>query len=89
MSETVQPNETQTNEKQPTNWILVGVLAVVLIVLVYYGYQKFNTNKDYMAASQEAERDDPVADFNLREAIRDLQNKQAKVMKTLSSMSEY
>lgn len=89
MSDPVQPNEPQSSEKQPTNWILVGVLAVVLIILVYYGYQKFNANKECMAVSQEGERDDPVADFNLREAIRDLQNKQAKVMKTLSNMSEY
>lgn len=89
MSEPVTQTEQPQQTQQPTNWILVGVLAVLLIGLLFYGYQKFNANKECMAASQESERDDPVSDFNLREAIRELQNKQARVMKTLSDISDY
>jgi hypothetical protein len=37
-----------------------------------------------MTKGVEQERDDPVVDFNLREAIRDLQGIQQRVLSTLS-----
>jgi cytochrome c-type biogenesis protein CcmH/NrfG len=74
-----------------TKYIFIGVLTVVLILLVYYGYETFikNSSKETCTKGVEQERDDPVIDFNLREAIRDLQTIQKNVLSTLSQTMDF
>ncbi len=71
-------------------YIFIGVLSVVLILLLYYAYNRFveNSLNEPFSEGNEQERDDPVDDFNLREAIRELQNIQKRVLSTLSENSD-
>jgi len=83
-----------TDDTQGGSWskyIFIGVLTVVLILLVYYGYETFvkNSSKETFTKGVEQERDDPVIDFNLREAIRDLQTIQKNVLSTLSQTMDF
>jgi ABC-type arginine transport system permease subunit len=86
---------TESGISESTNntytYIFAAVLSVVLILLLYYAYSRFITNtvEEPMTKGTEQERDDPVIDFNLREAIKDLQNMQKNVMATLSENSEF
>lgn len=81
---------TNNNDKDPTlvRYVFIGVLTVTLIVLLYYAYNRFvlNSIEEPMTKGLEQERDDPVVDFNLREAIRDLQGIQQKVLSSLSEI---
>lgn len=72
------------------NYIFVAVLSVVLILLLYYAYCRFAENSvdEPFVKGQTQERDDPVIDFNLREAIRELQNIQRNIMSTISDNSD-
>ncbi len=67
-------------------YVFIGVLTVALIILLYYAYNRFvaNTLEEPMTKGVEQERDDPVVDFNLREAIKNLQGIQKRVLSTLS-----
>jgi cytochrome c-type biogenesis protein CcmH/NrfG len=74
------------------NWVthlFIGLLAVALVLLVYYAYCRFvaNSVEEPMSKGTEQERDDPVIDFNLREAIRELQNMQQRVLNSLSEIT--
>jgi cytochrome c-type biogenesis protein CcmH/NrfG len=73
------------------SYVFTAVLAVVLIFLLYYAYCRFAENSvtEPYVKGQEQERDDPVVDFNLRESIKELQNLQRQVMKTISENSEF
>ncbi len=89
--ETPTTNVTEATESSPVlRYALIGALTVALILLVYYAYARFidNSLSEPMAKGVEQERDDPVIDFNLREAIKNLQNIQQNVLKTLSDVSE-
>lgn len=80
-----------TEEKNSTyTYIFIGLFIVVLMLLIYYAYNRFVTNTitEPMTKGTEQERDDPVVDFNLREAIRDLQNIQKNILSTLSENSD-
>lgn len=70
-------------------YIFIGILSVMLLLLLYYAYNRFTTNtvSDPFVEGNRQERDDPVVDFNLREAINELQQIQARVLKTLSENS--
>mgnify|MGYP000208017512 CR=1 FL=1 len=89
-----EPNTTtDAGDKESTsiyNYIFVGVLAVALICLLYYAYCRFSENStaEPFTKGTAQERDDPVIDFNLREAIKELQNTQRQIMKTISENSE-
>jgi hypothetical protein len=71
-------------------YILIGVITISLVLLVYYAYARFidNSLTEPMSKGVEQERDDPVVDFNLREAIKNLQNIQKNVLSTLSDVSD-
>ena len=71
-------------------YVMIGVITIALVLLVYYAYSRFidNSISEPMAKGVEQERDDPVVDFNLREAIKNLQNIQRNVLKTLSNVSD-
>ncbi len=84
---------TDAGDKESTsiyNYIFIGVLAVALICLLYYAYCRFSENSttEPFTKGTAQERDDPVIDFNLREAIKELQNTQRQIMKTISENSE-
>jgi len=81
-------NESDSNSKY--KMVFTGILILVLIALLYYSYNRFVTNKitEPMTKGVEQERDDPVIDFNLREAIKELQNIQKNVLSTLSEASD-
>ena len=53
----------------------------VLVCLLYYAYVQFTENSN---AQDQEKNDDPVDDFNLREAIQELQEMQKKILGTLS-----
>jgi cytochrome c-type biogenesis protein CcmH/NrfG len=83
--------ETTTDDSASMyNYIFVAVLSVVLILLLYYAYCRFAENSvdEPFVKGQTQERDDPVIDFNLREAIRELQNIQRNIMSTISDNSD-
>lgn len=67
-------------------YVFIAIISILIIVLLYYAYSKFAFNKysETFTKGVEQERDDPVIDFNLREAIRGLQNRQQQVLSTLS-----
>lgn len=97
-SKTSSANTTETKisaEKDDSastyNYVFIGVLSVVLILLLYYAYCRFaeNSVEEPFVKGQTQERDDPVVDFNLREAIRELQNIQKKVISTISDNSDF
>lgn len=73
-------------EKPWLTYVFIGVLTVALVLLLYYAYGRFVSNsiEEPMTKGLEQERDDPVVDFNLREAIKDLQGMQQRVLSTLS-----
>jgi hypothetical protein len=70
-------------------YVLIGLVTISLVLLLYYAYDKFisNSSTESMAKGLEQERDDPVVDFNLREAIKHLQTLQQNVLKTLSDVT--
>lgn len=72
------------SEKNIISYIIIGLLVIGIIIVVYYGYNTFVLNSDSFIQKQE--RDDPVADFNLRAAIEQLRNKQKKI---ISGLSQY
>lgn len=82
---------TKNDDNSLYSYVFIGVLAVVLILLLYYAYGRFveNSIKDPFTDGTQQERDDPVDDFNLRDAIKELQNIQKKVVSTLSEASAY
>ena len=83
--------EQESSKTSMSTYIIVGALVVLLIGLLYYAYIQFvsnSTTSETMMKGLEQERDDPVIDFNLREAIRDLQNMQKNVLSTLSEVSD-
>lgn len=83
--------DTKPKENSVSTYIFVAVMIIIVIFLIYYGYNKFVTNKNSkegISKGSTQERDDPVVDFNLREAIRDLQNIQKRVLSTLSEATD-
>ena len=65
-----------TNTKSWFSYVFIGLLVVALVILMYYAYCRFidNSTEEPMSKGVEQERDDPIVDFNLREAIRELQS---------------
>ena len=80
---------TEPSKKNTGTYIFIGILTIALMLLLYYGYNRFvmNTLKEPMTTDQTPERDDPVIDFNLREEIKDLQRMQKKILSGLSEVS--
>ena len=81
----------EDEESRPVfRYVMIGVITIALVLLVYYAYSRFveNSVNDGTSKNAEQERDDPVTDFNLREAIKNLQNIQNNVLKTLSEVSD-
>ena len=81
-----QPTTEKETESSVFKNIFIGILVLALVFLIYYAYNRFVANSiaEPMTKGLEQERDDPVVDFNLREAIRNLRNMQKNVLSTLS-----
>lgn len=86
-TESTEETKTEVSEEGRSilSYVFIAVLVVSLVLLMYYAYSKFVDNSgDTMVANDDQERDDPVIDFNLREAIKELQHTQKRVLSTLS-----
>jgi hypothetical protein len=83
------PN-TESSDSNVVTYVLIGVCIIVVVLLIYYAYKRFikNSIKDPFTKGQEQERDDPVVDFNLREAVLELQDMQKQILKTLSDNAQ-
>ncbi len=84
--ESIEKKDEPGAENSILKYVIIGVLIVALVFLIYYAYNRFvaNSLSESMTKGVEQERDDPVIDFNLREAIKNLQNMQKRVLSTLS-----
>ena len=90
-AENKDPSKDEVTQSTSTyNYIFIGVLSVVLILLLYYAYSRFveNSVEEPFTKEPAQERDDPVIDFNLREAIKELQALQRNIMSTISDNSD-
>ena len=80
-------NKTEDDDSKPIGrYIMIGVITIALVLLVYYAYSRFIDNSSTGSTPKDTERDEPITDFNLREAIKNLQNIQRNVLKTLSDI---
>jgi len=88
-SENVINEPTNLNPKS-TNYIVVGILVIVLVILIYYAYQQFTENKEIEpeAKPRPEPTDDTVIDFNLRESIEELRGIQKKIVQGLSENAD-
>lgn len=82
------------DEKQTSSnlvkYFIYGLCVVIIVMACYYAYQQFVENQDKPDAFVKGltqERDDPVMDYNLHEAIDDLEKKQQAILQTLSQDS--
>lgn len=85
------PASADSEDKSVYTYIFIAILAVCLMLLLYFAYGRFVSGsvEESMTKGAEHERDDPVIDFNLREAIRELQNMQKQVLATLSDSTDF
>ena len=65
------------------------ILAVVVFVVLYYAYTKFYKNAEEFTEETASERTDPVSDFNLREAIHELETMQKNILSKLSTSDNF
>lgn len=75
------------SEKTPIyKYILYGLCVVALLLLCYYAYNRFIANSDDCENQddQQQEANDELPDYNLREAINNLETMQHKILKNLS-----
>lgn len=98
-TQTNQPN-TQTNQpntqpNQPADegfmtYVIYGVIILFTIVIIYLAYKRFMKMqnapcKDKFVPGLKQERDDTTVDFNLNEAIQELEIMQSNILKKLST----
>jgi hypothetical protein len=74
---------------QPKSKYTYIILAVVVFVVLYYAYTKFYKNAEEFTEETASERTDPVSDFNLREAINELETMQKKILSKLSTSDNF
>jgi hypothetical protein len=78
---TTPPPEVPPVETSYLKYIVGFVVVAVIVAVGYFAYGHFMQNKKETVA---VEKDEPIIDFNLREAIKELQTMQNKILKTLS-----
>lgn len=85
----VKSDNDKSKEQDPAmRWFLIAVLTTAVILIIWYAYCCFNNGKESFKKGTEQERDDPIADFNLREVLNDLKVRQKMIMSSLSEMSD-
>jgi hypothetical protein len=71
-------------------YITIGLVVISIAILIYFAYKSFVNKADDGECDDEegpAEKDEAITDFNLRDAITNLQEIQKRVMRTLSDAS--
>jgi hypothetical protein len=77
----------ESEEGRPLlTYIAVGVLVITIVVLVFYAYTKF-TDNECEDEEEKPDKEDLIADFNLRDAIQSLQATQNRVLSSISDIS--
>lgn len=86
--------KTESDEKQTSSnlikFLIYGLCVVIIVMMCYYAYNYWVENQDKpdtFVKGLTQERDDPVMDYNLHEAIDDLEKKQRAILQTLSQDS--
>lgn len=59
------------------------ILVLLVIIIIYFAVKKYQKKRSGYNKSQESERDDPGADFNIREIIKSIKQKQSAIMNNL------
>lgn len=79
---------TVSNSSKIITYLLYAVIIIGSMYLLYYLYNHWNKTKQMPSESfvkgNTQERDDTIADFNLHETIKDLENAQQNILKNLS-----
>ena len=77
----------ESEEGRPlVTYIAVGVLVITIVVLIFYAYTKF-TDTEVEEEEETPDKEDLLADFNLRDAIQSLQAVQNRVLSSISDIS--
>lgn len=74
-------------KKSLMSYLIIAVVAVALIVIVWYAYSKFMKNQqsfDGKKPGKAVNKDETLADYNLQDAIDQLEKKQRDILKNLS-----
>jgi len=80
-------NEIVKEKSKLTTYILYGVCIIGLIVILYIAYSRFISNSecdDDEPKKIKKEKDEPVSDYNLYEAIDELKAIQQNVLRNIS-----
>ncbi len=80
----VQSDNKPLEESTGPNKILLGILVIIVILILYFAFSKFTSNKNSFSSGLQSEKDDPSGDFNLEECIGNLEKKQNKIVNKLS-----
>ena len=76
-----------TSETRPAlTYVVIGTVIVVLAVLIFYAYTSFTAPTED-EPNDKPPPDETITDFNLRDAIQRIQTIQARVMNSLSDVS--
>jgi len=82
-------SESQDKKEETNAWTYVfyGLVVLGIVLLAWYAYGRFveNSISEPFVEGQRQERGDPIMDFNLHEAIKDLERMQKKVLQRLSN----
>ena len=84
-----QSSSTDSDKSESSSWgsyIFTGIAVVVLLYTCWYAYGKFveNSCAEPFVKGLTQERDDPVVDFNLRDAIKQLEGTQRNILQRIS-----
>jgi len=64
------------------NYIIIGVVIIIVLVIIWFAYDKFMENRNSSDSSKEKEN--PVADYDLEDEIYKLNQLQNKILKNIS-----
>lgn len=76
-----------TTKKSAVYYFTFGVVIICILYILYHAYNKFMCNsQESFVKGNEQERTDTVVDFNLREAIKELENLQNSILTKVSNI---
>ncbi len=86
----VEKNPDIIEESNLYSYVVIGIIAVIIMLIIYLAYSQFISNSDGADAEgfvkgQEQERTDLVIDYNLQQVIDHLNKLQNTIVKKLSS----
>jgi len=77
-----------TNKEDKKKYTYIAI-AILVAVILYYAYNKFYKNSEEFTETTSSERTDPINDFNLREAINELEKMQKTIISKLSDADNF